>query len=252
MAVEVIGGYPRLTRNDLRFMLIEATDRLLPSLDESLARLALDELRARGIEVRLETQLNDAEGGSLQLSDDTVIESDTLVWVAGIAPHKLAGRLGLPTDDTGRLQVQADLRVRGQANAWAAGDCASVPDLVAGGTCPPTAQYAVRQGRHLAKNLTAVVRGERPEPFRYSSRGEFVTLGMRKGVAEVFGHEMAGFGAWLLRRSYYGLQIPTPNRKLRVFLDWTVRMPFGHDVVDLGSQQEPQAALKEAVGDEPS
>lgn len=252
MACDVLEGYPELDRSELHFVLVEATDRLLPTVSQRLAGHAQEVLEGRGIDVRLGTALEHVEDGSLRLSDGTELPQDTLVWVAGMVPHAVVAELGLPVDDKGRLQVDERLRVCAPDGAvvdgiWSAGDCAAVPDLVTGGTCPPTAQYAVREGRHLGENLASVLRGEQPAPFRHRSMGEFITLGMRRGIAEIRGHPVGGFAAWALRRGYYGTQIPTLNRKLRLMLDWSVRMPFGHDVVDLSSEQDPQAAFREAV-----
>ena len=124
-----------------------------------------------------------------------------------------------------------------------------MPDVLAGGLCPPTAQFAVRQARALADNLVATMRGRPPTQFRYTSRGQFVTLGQHKGVAEVFGVKLDGVFAWLARRGYYALQIPTLNRKARIIVDWLLGMPFGHDVVNLGSREQPRAAFQEAARD---
>lgn len=248
MAVDACRMIGELSPSDMRFVLVEATGRILPTLGDDLASLALGVLRARGVEVRLETQLESAEDGVMRLSDGTVFRADTLVWSAGVVPHTLVAELGLPADDRGRLRVDPFLRVTGAEGAWAAGDCAAVPDLVTGGTCPPTAQHAVREGRRLGENLAAVVSGGSPAPFRYESRGEFVTLGMRKGLAEIRGRPLTGFLPWFLRRAYYCTQVPTANRKLRALADWAVGMPFRHDVVNLGSVQEPRAALEEAAG----
>jgi NADH dehydrogenase len=118
---------------------------------------------------------------------------------------------------------------------------------VGGGTCPPTAQYAVREAKVLADNVLATLRGDATRPFRYRSRGEFVTLGRHKAVAELMGLHLTGAAAWVIRRAYYATQIPTLNRKVRVVLDWLVGMPFGHDVVDLGSRQAPHAAFQDAA-----
>lgn len=247
MAASVIGGYPELDPGELRWVLVEAMDRILTSVPEDLAGRALDHLRSRGIDVRLGTKVDSAEGGDLRLSDGTTIPTDTLVWVTGTKPNRIVGELGLPTDDRGRLRVDDTLRVTGVEGVWAAGDCAAVPDVITGKDCPPTAQYAVRQGRKLGDNLVATLRGGSPERFRYRNRGEFVTLGRHRAVAELMGLKMSGLVAWLARRAYYASQVPTLNRKVRIILDWLVGMPFRHDVVDLGSREQPKAAFQDAA-----
>jgi NADH dehydrogenase len=247
MAASVVRGYPGLEAGELRWVLVEALDRILTSVPEDLAQRAMDDLRSRGIDIRLGTKVESAENGDLTLSDGTTMSTDTLVWVTGTKPNRIVGELGLPTDDRGRLRVDDRLRVADSPGVWAAGDCAAVPDVINGKTCPPTAQYAVREGRTLGDNLVAALRGEQPKQFRYRNRGEFVTLGRHRAVAELMGLKMSGLVAWLARRAYYASQIPTTNRKVRVILDWLVGMPFGHDVVDLGSRAQPKAAFQDAA-----
>jgi NADH dehydrogenase len=216
-------------------------------LPEDLEVHAVEVLKARGIEIRLDTELKSAQSGSVELSNDTTLATDTLVWVAGVRPDPLAAQLGLPADDQGRLVVDPTMRVNGY-DVWSAGDCAAVPDLVAGGTCPPTAQYAARQGRTLGDNLAAVLAGREPKPFAYKSKGEFVTLGQRKGVAEVMGRSLTGLPAWAARRAYYCATIPTVNRKVRTTADWLISLPSHHDTSDLASERRPQEPIQ-AAGD---
>ncbi|PRX48205.1 NADH dehydrogenase [Prauserella shujinwangii] len=247
MAVDVLAGYPEIDPAEMRWVLVEALDRILTTVSEDLAERAMTELGGRGIDIRLGTQLESAEGGELHLSDGTKFQADTLVWVAGTRPQALIGELGLPTDERGRLAVDPTMRVHGTRNIWAAGDCAAVPDE-GGGVSPPTAQHAVRQAEQLGENLVADLRGRQALPFRYRGRGEFVTLGKNKAVGEVFGRKLDGSLAWAARRAYYATQIPTWNRTIRVLGDWLVGMPYGHDVVDLGSREQPRGAFEEAAG----
>jgi NADH dehydrogenase len=247
MAVDVLEGYPELDRSEMRWILVEAMDRILGTVSADLADLATTELTGRGIDIRTGTLLESAENGVLQLSDGTKLASDTLVWVAGTRPQPILGELGLPVDDRGRLVVDGTMRVDGYADIWSAGDCAAVPDPEQGGTCPPTAQHAVRQAQQLGENLLLTLRGHAPKPFQYNSRGEFVTLGKNKAVGEVGGHKVNGTLAWTLRRAYYATQIPTWNRTARVLCDWAVGMPFGHDVVNFGSREEPRGAFRQAA-----
>ncbi|MER7116109.1 NAD(P)/FAD-dependent oxidoreductase [Saccharomonospora azurea] len=247
MAIDVLEGYPDVDRSEMRWILVEAMDRILGTVSADLAELATTELTARGIDIRTGTLLESAEDGVLQLSDGAKLASDTLVWVAGTRPQPILGELGLPVDDRGRLVVDDTMRVNGHPNIWSAGDCAAVPDPEQGGTCPPTAQHAVRQAQQLGDNLLLTLRGHAVKSFRYNSRGEFVTLGKNKAVGEVLGHKVDGSLAWALRRGYYATQIPTWNRTARVLCDWLVGMPFGHDVVNFGSREEPRGAFKEAA-----
>jgi NADH dehydrogenase len=235
--------FPRVQAEDMRWLLIEASDRILPEVSSELGAYALEALRARGIDIRLETQLESVQDGWLELSDGTSIEADTLVWMAGVTPHPLAADSGLACDDRGRVRVDPCLRVEAADSVWAAGDCAAVPDLVDGGTCPPTAQYATRQARQLANNLHLTLRGVPAEPFRYRSLGELVTLGRHKGVAEIRGVKLRGMPAWLARRAYYLSQVPSTERRARMLAEWLVGLPFRQDAAQLGSVEHPDVPL---------
>jgi NADH dehydrogenase len=235
--------FPNVSPEDMRWVLIEATDRILPEVAPGLADYALEQVRGRGIDVRLETQLDSARDGRLALSDGTQLEADTLVWMAGVQPHPLVAESRLACDDRGRVRVDACLRVEGSDRVWAAGDCAAVPDLVGDRICPPTAQYATRQARRLAVNLARAVRGQAPEPFRYRSRGELVTLGRHKGVAEIEGRKLRGLPAWFARRAYYLSQVPSRDRRTRMLADWLVGLPFRQDPAQLGSVEHPDVPL---------
>jgi NADH:ubiquinone reductase (H+-translocating) len=239
--------YGRVRREDMRWVLVEAADTILPEIGPDLARYALVRLAARGVDVHLGTRLESAEGGRMRLSDGTEFDADTMVWTTGVRAHPLTGRLGLPVDERGRLVVDAELRVRGVDDVWAAGDCAAIPDLETGGIAPPTAQHALRQARRLGRNVKRTFRGKRPKPFRYRSKGALVSLGRYRGVARVFGIRFRGFLAWFLHRTYHVLMLPTPNRKVRVMADWTLALFFRRDIVQLGSLQDPRRAFADAA-----
>lgn len=235
-------SYRSISAADMRWVLIEATDRILPSLHERLAQRAAAVLRARGIEIRLGTTLESVVDGVIRLSDADEIPAGTLVWMPGVVPSPDVKRLGLPCDDRGRLSVDAHLRVPGCEGIWGAGDCAAVP-RPGEGRYPPTAQHAEREARHLARNLAATLRGDPTVPFQYRSRGEFVTLGDRRGVADVFGLPLGGAAAWGLRRSYYLARMPTVERRVRLLVDWLAGLPFEVDIAQLGSEQHPDLPL---------
>jgi NADH:ubiquinone reductase (H+-translocating) len=246
MAESACRYFPTISPHEMRWVLVEATDGILPTVGDDLSTYALRLLRSRGIEVLLETTLESVEDGVLTLSDGQTFGADTLVWVAGVSPNALAAELGLPVDDKGLVQVGQTLEVQGIAGAWAAGDNAAVPDGE-GGFHPPTAQHAQREGTQIGRNIAAVLRGGRAEPFVYSSPGEMITLGHHKGVATMFGRQLRGLHVWVLRRLYYVGQVPTLKRKLRILLDWLVDLPFPRDVVGLGSVERPDRPLREAA-----
>ena len=201
--------YGELRGERARWVLIEATDRLLPEIDEGLAQYAQRRLTRRGIDIRMGTSLESAEGGIMRLSSGEEFAATTLVWTTGVRPHALAARSGFPVDDRGRVTCDEYLRVHDAGggvvpDAWAAGDNAAVPDLTTGGLCPPTAQHAIRQAKQLAANVVASTRGRAPQPFRYHNRGQLVSLGRYRGVARLPGRiRVRGFAAWWLHRTYH-------------------------------------------------
>ncbi|HEY7762263.1 MAG TPA: FAD-dependent oxidoreductase [Actinomycetota bacterium] len=238
---------PELGADEPRWMLIEARDEILPEIDVALGRYAARELARRGIEIKTGTRLDSIEGGVVRLSDGESFPAETLVWTTGVKPEPLAATSSLPVDDQGRLQVDAAMRVVGyEGLIWAAGDSAAVPDLVGGGFCPPSAQYATRQGKRLAANVRATLEGGKVEPFRFKALGVLCSLGRYKGVAIVLGVRLRGLPAWFVARTYHLLQLPTLNRKVRVVLDWTLSLFFPRDVAALGSLHDPTDAFERA------
>ena len=248
--------YPELRGEDARWVLIEATDRLLPEIDPGLAEYAHRRLTRRGIEIKMSTRLDSAENGMLRLSSGEEFAAATLVWTTGVRPHSLAARSGFPIDDRGRITCDEYLRVRTAGgeivpDAWAAGDNAAVPALTTGRLSPPTAQHAIRQARQLAHNVVAAARGRSPRPFRYRNRGQLVSLGRFRGVAQLPGRvRVRGFPAWWLHRTYHLAKVPTLNRRVRIALDWTVALLFPRDVVALGSLQRPHEPFRRAAAEE--
>ncbi len=239
--------YANIEPSDLRFVLVEMANRILPEVGEKLGRYTVDQLRERGIEVRLETKLVSCVGGHVVLSDGTELDADTIVWTAGVKANPVLGSSDLPRDSAGRVRAQANLRVDRIDHAWTAGDNAAVPDLTKPGKlCAPNAQHAVRQARLLARNLVRSLRGEPLVDYRHRYAGSVASLGLYQGVAQVYGIRLRGFPAWFMHRTYHMSRMPTFNKKVRVVLDWTLSLFFRRDVVSLGTLQDPHADFHRA------
>ncbi len=238
-AADAIESYPRARLHGMRWVLVEATDRVLPEIDPQLAAYALRELRGRGIDIRLETTLERVEANSARLSSGETLATTTVVWTAGVAPQPVLRDLSLPLDERGRVPVDEQLRVRGLDSVWAIGDCAAAPDP-RGGLCPPTAQIAVRQGPVAARNIAAELGIGAPRPFEYRSEASFVNLGRYKAVGRIGDRTFRGFPAWWLARTYHMSQIPGAARKARAVLDWTAGLPFRRDISEVGSIGHPK------------
>jgi NADH:quinone reductase (non-electrogenic) len=249
LARDAIRSYADLEVADMRWVLVEASNRILPELTEDLASYALRLLRERGIEIKLGTRLDSAEERVIRLSDRETFPAETLVWTAGVKPSPLARDSGFPVDEEGRLLVDRYLRAEGVDDAWGAGDAAAVPDETTGGFCPPTAQHGLRQGKRVAANVAATLAGGVPEPFVYASIGGVCSLGRYKGVADVKGLKFKGFLGWFLHRSYHLLAMPTWSRRVKIAMDWTVALLFPRDLAQLGSLGRPREPFERASGE---
>jgi NADH dehydrogenase len=238
-AADAIESYPRARLHGMRWVLVEAAERVLPEIDAELAAYALRELRGRGIDIRLGTTLEEVTAGSARLSTGETLPTRTLVWTAGVAPNPNLRTLNVPLDERGRVPVDDHLRVQGMDSVWAIGDCAAAPDP-RGGLYPPTAQHAVREGPVAARNIAAELGIGRSEAFRYRGNAAFVNLGRYKAVGKVGGRTFRGFPAWWMARSYHMSQIPGAARKARAVIDWTASLPFRRDLSEVGSIGHPK------------
>jgi NADH dehydrogenase len=236
--------YDNLTPADLRWVLIEAAERILPEVSLPMAAYTARQLVDRGIDVRLATRVESMVDGHAVLTDGEEFDSETIVWTAGVKAHPLLARTDLPRDGKDRLVCDPTLQVRGVPGAWGAGDCAAVPDLSnkkdPDALCGPSAQHAVRQARRLGDNIVRTLRGDQPRPYLHAYAGSVASLGLGKGVAEVYGVKLRGWPAWLAHRTYHVSRMPTLNRKVRVVADWTLGTLFPREVVSLGEIQQPR------------
>ena len=223
--------FPELARF-LEVVVVERQEHLAPMLPERLQEVCKNRLLSRGVKIRLGTRVASIHPDEIRLEGGDVLSTLTTVWTAGVKPTEDLARWGLPLEKTGRVEVDRFLRVSGSEVGWAVGDAARVP-LPGGGFAAPTAQQAVQQGRHVAKNVLFVQKGQPPREYTYRTRGELVSLGHRSGVGTVMGIMVRGFPAWWLWRTYYLFRLPTWLRRVRVAMDWTVDLFFQKDIVQL-------------------
>jgi NADH dehydrogenase len=251
-ASSLLKKYPTLAFEDIQFHLIEAMGRIMPEVSEKTSHWVLKNLAERGALVHLDTQLSSAVDGRIELSTGESFESDLIVWTAGVMANPAIVRSSdLPVEERGRVQTRADLRVGDEddfvPDAWAAGDIAAVPDLSGGGVggyCVPNAQHAVRQGKLLAKNIVAVLRGEEPKEYFHKNLGAVAGLGVGQGVFQSGKLAIKGLLAWFAHRGYHGLAMPSWERKFRVFWGWWNNFWLGRDIVGLSALQQPRAQFE--------
>ena len=257
MARATVRTIPSIEQRDVRFVLVEGSRRILPELTEELSGYGLQQLLERGIDVRLNTFLSSCVDGHVVLSDGTEFDADTIVWTAGVKAAPVLGESDLPVEARGRVTTLPTLQVARDGvvvpGAWAAGDCAAVPDLTSEdqqATCAPTAQHAVRQAAILADNLVATLTGQGEQAlavYAHENLGTVASLGIGKGVARIMGQNLRGFTAWTAHRGYHVYAMPTFNRKVRIMMDWLAAVVFRRDLASFGSVAAPGAAFAQAA-----
>lgn len=257
MARNAIRYYDGLAQEDLRFVMIEGSTRILPELGDEMGGYALEQLRSRDIEIHLSTFLSSCVDGHVVTSTGVEFDSDTIVWTAGVRANPVLAQSDLPLDAMGRVTALPTLQVAHEDGtvvdgAWTAGDCAAVPDLANPGKfCSPSAQHAVRQARHLGDNLAKALRSAPVSEYKHKHVGTVASLGLYKGVAQVYGIKLRGLPAWFMHRTYHMAQMPTLNRKVRIILDWTLALLFRREIVALGRLHDPRADFRDASAPRP-
>ena len=243
--------YPRISPEDVRVVLVHPGDRILPEVSASLSAYALRKLTSRGVQVLLRARIAGCGDDGVRLTDGNVLPGQTLIWTAGVSPNPLLDRVDLPRDPSGRVLVDANLAVPGHSRVFALGDCAAVRDLASGKLCPPTAQYAIREGKVAADNVAAAIRGAAPRHFRYRPLGMLASLGRHCAVAEIVGLKFSGFFAWWLWRTIYLMKLPGFERKVRVVFDWTLDLFFPRDIVYLRGMHAIQGSAPVGLTPDP-
>lgn len=228
--------YPHLEEEQIRVVLVHPGAVILPELGEKLGAYAQKKLAQRKVEIRVNTRVAGVTQEGVTLSDGTMIPADTIVWTAGTSPHPLLETLPCKKE-RGRIVVDSTMAVPNFLNVWALGDCAVIPDPKTGMPYPPTAQHAIREGRVLAQNLKATIRGGKLKPFVFKTIGLLASIGRRTGVAQILGRNFSGFFAWWMWRTIYLGKLPRFEKKVRVAVDWTLDLLFSKDLVQFQTQR---------------
>ncbi len=242
--------YETIQPEDMRWVLVEATGRIMPEVSPKMGRYTARRLVHRGIEIFLNTRVTTMQEGHVVLDNGTEFDADTIVWTAGVKASPVLQRTDLPLDDRKRLRCTTTLQVVDCPDAFSAGDCAAVPDLTSNdphATTSPSAQHAVRQAKVLADNIIAQRRGEPLRHYKHSYAGSVASLGLYRGVAEIYGIRLKGIVAWAMHRTYHLSRMPTFNRKVRIVADWTAALLFQREVVALGQINDPKAEFVRAT-----
>ena len=256
LARDLVFKTPGLSIGELNFRLVEVMDKIMPEVPREKSQWVIDLLERKGAHVMLETSIESARGNVLKLSDGSTIDCGLLVWTAGQIAAPVLKDTDLPLDARGRLNCDTCLHVVDAegaplAGVWGVGDCTKVEDLSGGGlpddSCAPTAQHAVRQARVLAKNIVRTLRGEPSEEYYHANAGMVAGLGRFNGLFANGDKSVVicGLPAWLAHRGYHGLVLPSWERKLRVFGDWTGELVLGRDITSVDEADDPRALFVE-------
>ncbi|WP_166985390.1 NAD(P)/FAD-dependent oxidoreductase [Canibacter zhoujuaniae] len=253
-ATSMLQRYPEITFDETKFHLIEAMGRIMPEVSAELADWVVADQTRRGVEIHLNTQLQDATDGKIQLSTGEAYESDLIIWTAGVMPRPFLRDTDLPIGPRGHVIGSPTLQVTTEEGAvvegaWTAGDTSQTPDISntpgPGGFCVPNAQHAVRQGKLLARNIVSALRGEGLVEYKHDNLGAVAGLGLNTGVFQSRKVQLKGYAAWLAHRFYHGMAIPSFERKVRVFGGWVGHFFWRRDAVGIEANQEPRAVFEE-------
>jgi NADH:ubiquinone reductase (H+-translocating) len=232
LAHDALRYHPALLEMPQRWVLVDAAPKILAEIPTRLGQYVYDLLLQRGVDIRLNTTLEKVANGRVSFSDGTELDTGLLVWTAGVRADPVVAKFGLPLDDRGRVRVGPTLQVENWQNAWALGDCASVPnEATSGQVDPPTSQHALRQARQLVKNLSALRDGMPLEHYRFRSLGQVATLGRKEGIADIRGVRLRGLPGWLAARGAHLVQVPGASRRLGVVSDWALALFFPPNMV---------------------
>ena len=234
--------YPTIHKDDLKVIVLEALPMILPGFNEKLAEFAKEKMIDRGIDIRLQTAVTSFDGNEVTTkaleqnpknsTNESIVDAirtKTLIWTAGVTPVNTIKRSMLKTD-RGKVIINEYLEAEGFPNVFAIGDCALFLNSETKRPFPPTAQIAEAQAKTAAKNLKAVIKNSEKEKFEFHSKGQMAIIGKRSGIATFLGMNISGFWAWLIWRNVYLSKIPTLDKKIRVFLDWTIDLFFDRDI----------------------
>jgi NADH dehydrogenase len=203
-------------------VLVETLDRLLAPFHPASQRAALDALRARRVEIRLEETVDEVTPDHVRFTSGEVLPARTVIWAAGVRANPVARAMGLPTGASGRVEVAADLSVPAHDGVWAVGDVAAPrAKRGSGGVLPQLAPVAMQSGAHVARQIGRLAEGKPTQPFRFHDKGTMATIGRRAAIAELPGHvRLHGTLAWLAWLGLHILYLAGVRNRASVLLNW--------------------------------
>ena len=211
--------YPKLEINDVRVILLEATDRLLGPLPEKLRQVTAEILWRKHVEVRFGAAVERFDGEHVVLRGGEVIPARTLIWAAGVRAEPLVEKLGAELGPQRRVRVSETLQLPGAPNVFVIGD-AAYRENAAGEALPMMAPVAQQQADHTVRNIRRALAGRAMLPFRYRNPGTMATIGRNAAVVHVRGLQMSGFFAWIAWLLLHIVLLIGFRNRLLVLINW--------------------------------
>lgn len=231
--------YRNFRKEDVTVTLVHSQDQILPEVVPKLRAFAQKRMQKAGITMLMNTRAVAATHEGIQLQDGRMLPGATVVCTIGTTISPIVERLNV-AKERGRIRTVPDMRMEGQTNAWAIGDCAFIVNAFDNKPSPTTAQFAERQGRQAALNLIRILRGQPTQPFRFKALGQLCSIGGYEAVAEMLGMRISGFPAWVMWRGVYLFKLPTWSRRIKVALDWAWDVLFPRDLSFLNTDATQQ------------
>jgi NADH dehydrogenase len=223
----LVEEFPDISFDDeVRILLFEMQDRLLPNHEGDLGETATQVLRKKDVELHLNSAIANAWEGGIRTKAGEEIRSRTLIWTAGVQANPVVAPLQLEKGRGGSVVVDECLRVPGHSGVYALGDIASYTNPATGKPLPPDAKVAIQQASAAAGNVIREMRGQEAKPFVYHHFGDMISLGSNAAVADVLGYKLTGLPAWTLWRMYYLGRLQGVENKFRVVADWALGTVF--------------------------
>lgn len=214
--------YPTVDFNNVKIILLEGSDRLLPGMTDKGADYTAKRLKNMGVEVRFNARVERIEPDAVYLKDGQLIPTETAVWTAGVRGHQLAEECGLPLSRDKRVLVEPTLQVPGYPNVYVLGDLAYIVETDKGATqpLPYVAQVAIQTGKAAARNILNQIKGEPLAKFDYWDKGMMVTIGRNAGAVHTAGRTFTGFVAWLAWIGLHIFYLIGFRNRIVVMLNW--------------------------------
>ena len=242
-------AHPQLHDQQVRWMLLDTAERVLPELDERLSTTADRVLRERGVEVRMGVSVEEAGHDGVRLTTGEDVATRSLIWCVGVRADPLVESLGVKTEK-GRVVVDAFMRVPGQSEVFACGDSAAVPDVTRPGQATAmTAQHAQRQGKLVARNMAASLGRGVARRYKHHDLGFVVELGGRAAAANPLHVPLAGLPAKAVTRGYHLAAMP--GNRIRTAADWALDAVLPRQTVQLGLVRGDEVPLETATPEHP-